>query len=180
MRAGALALLGVTPLAGVAAADQAHRPEGAPATCRHQSSFDFKRSASDLVVGPLVLAGARRYSSPGAVATLGGQKYPAIVLAGHRVTVELSRDARRSSSLLYADDHWGLPGGGRSLADGHRVVEFRACATARSGSSYEGRQATFWSGFVMAAGPRCVSLRVWVDDERAPRRASIALGSRCA
>jgi hypothetical protein len=34
-------------------------PEGAPATCRHQSSAGFRASAHNLVVGPLVLVGAR-------------------------------------------------------------------------------------------------------------------------
>jgi hypothetical protein len=58
-------------------------------------------------------------------------------------------------------------------------VTFHACSAARAGSSYEGRDATFWSGFVVTTVPRCVRLRIWVDDERTPRPASIALGKRC-
>jgi hypothetical protein len=153
-------------------------PAGAPATCRHQSSAGFRASPRDLVVGPLVLVGAREYSSPAQIRRVGGQKYPALVLAGHRVTIELSRAVRRTS-LLYADDHWLQPPGERTVPDGHRVVSFRSCSTERAGSSYDGRAATFWSGFVLTTVPRCLRLRVWIDDERTPRRASIPLGRHC-
>jgi hypothetical protein len=180
MRAALLILLTTATLAGVAVAAAPRRPEGAPATCRHQSSAGFPKSARNLVVGPLVLVGAREYSSPELIAKFGGQKYPAVVVAGHRVTVELSRSVRRSTSLLYADDHWRLPDGPRTVRDGHRVVGFRACSTRRAGSSYDGHEATFWSGFVLTTVPRCLKLRIWVDDERTPRRARIPLGKRCA
>jgi hypothetical protein len=40
---------------------------------------------------------------------------------------------------------------------------------------------TFWSGFVLTASPGCVPLKIWVDDEPAPRRAVVRLGvRRCA
>ena len=179
MRTAMLSLLTVVTVTGAAVAAPAPRPEGAPATCRHQSSAAFPKSARDLVVGPLVLIGAGAYSPPSVIRTFGGQKYPAVLLAGHRVTVELSRGARRSTSLLYADDHWTMPDGHRTVGDGHRVVEFRACPRHRAGSSYDGRKATFWSGFVLTAVPRCLKLRIWIDDERTPRRARIPLGKRC-
>ena len=177
------AMLVVAPLvavaaAGVAMAEAPRRPAGAPATCRHQSMAAFYKNPRNLVVGPLVMVGGREYSSPETVARLGGQKYPALVLAGHRVTVELPRSVRRTSSLLYADDQWSSSGE-RTVADGHGVVAFRACGPDRAGSSYDGRAATFWSGFVLTTVPRCLTLRVWVDDERTPRRARIALGRRC-
>lgn len=180
MRAALLTLLTAGALACATVAATSLRPVGAPATCRHQSSAGFTASARNLVVGPLVLVGARAYSSSDVIRRFGGQKYPAVVLAGHRVTVELSRAVRRSTSLLYADDKWKLPDGERTVRDGDRVVEFRACAAGRSASSYDGRKATFWSGFVLTAAPRCLKLRVWVDDDRTPRRARIALGQRCA
>ena len=180
MRAAIPSLLTVVTVAGGAMAATSPRPVGAPATCRHQSSADFPKSARDVVVGPLVLIGARAYSPPDAIRTLGGQKYPAVLLAGHRATVELSRAARRSASLLYADDHWNMPDGTRTVGDGHRVVEFRGCPRHRAGSSYDGRRATFWSGFVLTTVPRCLTLRVWIDDERTPRRARLPLGKRCA
>jgi hypothetical protein len=179
MRGALLALVMATTVAGVAVAAAPRRPEGAPATCRHQSSAAFSKSAGNLVVGPLVLVGAREYSSPEAIARFGGQKYPAVVLAGHRITVELSPTVQRSTSLLYADDHWRLPDGERAIGDGHRVVEFRACATGRGGSSYGRSKATFWSGFVLTTVPRCLKLRIWVDDERTARLAHIPLGKRC-
>ena len=156
------------------------RQDGAPATCRHQSSAEFSKSARNLVVGPLVLVGGREYSPPQVISRFGGQKYPAVVLSGHRVMVELPRRVQRSTSLFYADDNWELPEGERTVADGHRVVDFRACATGHGTSSYQGREATFWSGFVLTTVPRCVRLRLWVDSERTPRRARISLGKRCA
>jgi hypothetical protein len=179
MRAAILSLLAVVTIAGGAMAATSPRPVGAPATCRHQSSAGFPKSARDVVVGPLVLIGARAYSPPNVIRTFGGQKYPAVLLAGHRVTVELSRAARRSTSLLYADDQWNMPNGKATVGDGHRVVGFRACPGDRAASSYDGRTATFWSGFVLTTVPRCLTLRVWVDDERTPRRAQLPLGKRC-
>jgi hypothetical protein len=157
----------------------ASRPAGAPATCRHQSSAVFPRSARDRIAGPLVLVGAREYSPPEVIAEFGGQKYPALVLAGHRVTVELPRGVRRSAALLYADDNWSRPDGPRTVKDGHRVVEFRACSARRAAGSYGGRDATFWSGFVLTTVPRCLEMRVWADDELTPRRVRIPLGRRC-
>jgi hypothetical protein len=97
MRAALLAPLTAVTLAGTAVAAAPGRPEGAPATCRHQSSAGFHKSAGNLVVGPLVLAGGRAYASPEVVARFGGQKYPAVVLAGHRVTVEVPGTVRRST-----------------------------------------------------------------------------------
>jgi hypothetical protein len=126
-----------------------------------------------------VLVGGREYSPPELIARFGGQKYPTVVLGGHRVTIELPRGVQRPTSLLYADDNW-VPDGERTVADGHRVVDFRACAAGHGTSSYEGSQATFWSGFVLTTVPRCLRLRVWVDDERTPRRAYLPLGKRCA
>jgi hypothetical protein len=180
MRAALLALLTVAIVASAAGASVPRRPEGAPATCRHQSLATFPKSVRNLVVGPLVLVGARSYSSPEDIATFGGQKYPAVVLAGHRVTVELSRAVQGSTSLLYADDASRLSDGERTVDDGHRVVELHACSSDRAESSYAGRKATFWSGFVLTTVPRCLKLRIWVDDERIPRHARIPLGKRCA
>ena len=175
----ALTAVGAVVAAAVIAAPP-QRPVGAPATCRHQSLARFAKSPHNLVVGPLVLSGARDYSSPELIAENGGQKYPAIVLAGHRVIVELPRSVRRSTSLLYADDNWSLPDGERKVRDGHGVVDFRACTTGRAGSFYNGRKATFWSGGVLTTVPRCLKLHIWVDDERTPRHARIQLGRRCA
>ena len=166
-------------LSSGALAEAPRRPEAAPATCRYQSSAEFPASPRDLVVGPLALVGAREATSAATVARFGGQKYPAVVLAGHRVTVELPRAVRRTTSLLYADDLRRLPDGQRTVRDGHRAVELRACRAERAGSTYAGREATFWSGFVLTTVPRCLKLRIWVDDEPMPRRRRIALGRPC-
>ena len=180
MRGALLAVLVSGTLAGAALAATPRPPEGAPATCRHQSSAGFRSSAHDLAVGPLRMIGAREYVSPAVIARFGGQKYPMVLLAGHRVTVELPRAVRSTTSLFYADDHWKQPDGERTVGDGHGVVAFRACTAARAGSSYDGRDATFWSGFVLTTAPRCLKMRISIDDEPTPRRVSIALGKRCA
>ena len=179
MRGALLALLVSATVAGAAAAAAPRPPEGAAATCRHQSSAGFRKSARDLAVGPLLMVGARVYSPPAVIARFGGQKCPMVLLAGHRVTVELPRAVWRTTSLFYGDDHFKQPDGDRTVEDGHRVVAFRACTAARAGSSYDGRDATFWSGFVLTRVPRCLTVRIWIDDEPTPRRVSIALGKRC-
>jgi hypothetical protein len=124
------------------------RGEGAPATCRHQSAAAFAKRAENLVVGPLMLSGARRYTSPTeTVATLKGNKFPLVVLAGHRVTVEVPRSIRRSTSLLYADDKRERSGDAlRRVQQGHGVVEFRPCSSDRANSTLDGGPETFWSG----------------------------------
>ena len=148
------------------------------ATCAHQSSADFPHAfttRANLVVGPLVLVGGGQLTPAVTVREFGGNKFPLLVAAGHRVTVELTRQTRRYASLGYGK----LPQGEAGLADGHRVVTFSACDRATSASDASGRPVTFWSGFVFADTPHCVRLRVWIDDERRPRKARLPLGRGC-
>jgi hypothetical protein len=127
-------------------------------------------------VGLLARVGAGR--TPEFSPEAGGQKFPALVKAGHRVTVKLSRRTRRTAGLAYGR----LPQGEVALADAHRVVRFIACwRDEPSGSTAGGRPVTFWSGFVVADSPQCIPLRVLVDAEPSPRRAVVHLGvRRCA
>lgn len=134
---------------------------------RSQANFPgaFTRRRN-LVVGPLAMigAGGTPYFHP----EFGGQKFQLLVRNGHRVILELSRRTRRGAGLAYGP----LPSGEVGLADAHRVVKFIACRRGEpSGSSADGRPVTFWSGGVLARSPRCVPLRIFVDDARAPRRA---------
>jgi hypothetical protein len=155
-------------------------PSGAVESCATQSGADFPgafRSPRNLVIGPLAFVGAG--GSPSFVwnsaRTEGFQKFPLLVRAGHRVTVELPRAARRGAGLGYGP----LPQGETRLRDTHRVVAFVACRREEHPwSSSDGRPVTFWSGGVLARSPRCVPLLVWVDRERSPRRAVIRLGVR--
>ncbi len=153
------------------------RPRGAVEDCSTQSGASFPGAFTNrrnLVVGPLALIGAG--GTPVFVGgSFGGQKFPLLVKAGHRVTVELSRRTRLGAGLAYGP----LPQGKVRLRDAHRVVTFIACRRdERSLSSADGRLVTFWSGGVLARSPRCVPLLVWVDDEPSPRRAVIRLGVR--
>jgi hypothetical protein len=155
--------------------------EPAPAVvedCSTRSEASFPAAftdSRDVVVGPLVLVGAG-YTSPGTVREFGGNKFPALVRAGHRVTVALARHARGIASLGYGP----LPEAVElSPSDGHPVVTFIACAPGEpSGSTAGGRPVTFWSGFVLTRTPGCVPLEVWVDDERSPRRTALRMGVR--
>jgi hypothetical protein len=138
----------------------------ATVTCSMQSSARFPAaftSADNLVVGPLVMVGAGRFTDAATVERFGGNKFPLLVAAGHRVRVDLPR---RTTSMHYA-----------SIKGGHRAFDFRACP--RGLSTGGGRRVTFWSGFVLTTRPQCVPLRIRVDDERRVRRARIPLGRRC-
>ena len=170
---------GAAITAAAAQAATGERPHGAVASCATRSGAKFPAAFTDarnVVVGPLVLIGAA--STPAStVRRFGGQKFPALVRAGHRVTIALSSRTRRVASLGYGPLRATGP---LSVRDGHRVVTFIACRRGvRSGSSADGQPVTFWSGFVLTAAPRCVPLDVWVDDEPAPRRVALAMGVRC-
>jgi hypothetical protein len=148
------------------------------ATCAHQSEASFPgayTSARNLRVGPLVLVGGHTYTSPETMRRFGGQKYPALVAAGHTVKLALSPGARRTHSLTYADAIHGT----RRLEDGVRVVTFKACGQRRAASDASGRAVTFWSGSILAGAPACLRVRVWIDGARTARRARIPLGRRC-
>jgi hypothetical protein len=176
--------LALVPLAAtVAVAASAAGPRGEPATCRHQSSASFPgafASSRNLVVGPLAFVGGATFTTAETVRTFGGNKFPVLLRSGHRVTVQITRATGRKVSLGYSNRMRRLPDGERHVGDGDRIVRFIACPRGHGGSDVDGERVTFWSGFVMVAAPRCVRLRVWVDDEPAPRRARIELGRRCS
>lgn len=153
-------------------------------TCAKRSDADFPRAFSDprnLVVGPLVLVGAGSYTPASVVREFGGNKFPLLVKAGHRVTLRLSRAVQRSAGLAYAGmGRRPLPGGEVQLRDTAQAMTFVACRPGGPSGSHGGAEpVTFWSGFVMTSVPRCLALSVYVDDEPAPRRARIGLGRRC-
>jgi hypothetical protein len=165
-------LAALAALAPAARAGAANHPTGVVETCAHQSSAGFPHaftSGDNLVVGPLSMIGAGRFTDAQTVREFGGNKFPLLVTAGHRVTIELMPETRRFASLAY----------GAHSRSGHRVMTFRSCDRAHALSRADRRRVTFWSGSVQATRPACVPLRIWVDRERAPRRARIELGARC-
>ena len=169
-------------LALVAALAAPSPHDGHQATCARQSTASFPRAftgSENLVVGPLSMIGAGRRTTAATVREFGGNKFPVLVRAGHVVTLELSRRASRSASLYYAIGSGGALTQTR-VRDGRRVITFRACDARRASSDADGHTVTFWSGFVVVARPMCVRLKVWVDAERDPRRARIALGRGCS
>jgi hypothetical protein len=147
------------------------RPRGVVEDCSTRSQASFPGAFSDpdnVVVGPLVLVGAAA-TPASTVREFGGNKFPALVKAGHRVTLALSRRIRRIVGLGYGP----LPQGVElSPRDGHRVVTFIACQPGRA-------PVTFWSGFVLTRRPACIPLEIYVDGADAPLRAGLPLGRRC-
>src|SRR3954451_22567556 len=130
-----------------------------------QSSASFPGAftrADNLVVGPLVMVGAARFTDEATVRRFGGNKFPLLVAGGHRVRIDLPR---RTSSMHYA-----------SIAGNHRALSFHACA--RGLSTGGGRRVTFWSGFVLTTGPLCFPRRIRAAGGRRARRARIPLGRR--
>jgi hypothetical protein len=163
---------------GTTAARADEPPHAVVEDCSTRSEAGFPAAFSDphnVVVGPFALVGAA-YTPPSTVRDYGGNKFPALVRAGHRVTVAVARPARRVAGLGYGP----LPEGVElAPRDGHAVVTFIACGPGeRSGSAADGRPVTFWSGFVLTRSPRCVPLDVWVDDEPSPYRTALRMGVR--
>ena len=153
-------------------------PAGYEARCARQSGASFPgafTSRDNLVVGPLALIGAARFTPPATVREYDGNKFPALVRAGRTVTVKVAR--RTGASLFYAK-----PSGGAlvevRVADGDRAVTFRSCGPRRAQSDADGDPVTFWSGFVLVARPMCVRLTVRTGSDRV-RHAAIPLGRRC-
>lgn len=169
-----------TPAAALASGSPRKRPHGVVEDCSTRSQAHFPEAFSNpdnVVVGPLVLVGAM-HTPPTTVREYGGDKFPVLVRAGHRVTVALSPRTRRVAGLGYGP----LPEGVElSPRDGHRVVTFIACRHGEpSGSSADDEPVTFWSGFVLTASPRCVPLDVWMDDRPSPRHVVLRMGvPRC-
>ena len=164
-------------LAGCGAAVQAEeRPPspGAVKRCAGRSMASFPNAfgnPANLVVGPLVMVGAGRLTPEETAREFDGNKFPVLARNRHRVTIEV----RSPGTTLYYGQG---PDGPVEREDGDRVMRFVACRR-RSGSRGGRHPVTFWSGFVMTSEPRCVRLRVWVDDERSPRPAAIPLGREC-
>jgi hypothetical protein len=139
------------------------------------------------VVGPLALQGAGEPTPAGVVRDFGGNKFPLLVKAGHRVTVRLPRSVRSVAGLAYGGLGNGpLPEGRTRLRDTAHTMTFLACHPGRpsrsyrldgpSGSYADGQSVTFWSGFVVMRKPACVPLQVYVDNDPTPRHAVIDMG----
>jgi len=154
---------------GSPASDAAPSPpaaDGALLGCARQSSAQFPGAFDDRrnrVVGPLALVGGATFTDAATARKFGGNKFPLLVRAGHRVTVRARGRARIAYGPLEA----------------RRAITFQACSAATSQSSADG-PVTFWSGFVETPAPACVMLDVRADDEPAARRLSLDLGRRCA
>jgi hypothetical protein len=157
----------------VAQTRPAPTPSGPHEDCSTQSGADFSRAFTapeNLVVGPLVLIGGA-YTPPAVVREFGGQKFPLLVMAGHRVTISVPRAI---AGLAYGP----LPQGETKLRDTHRKVTFVACDSAHAISSADGAAVTFWSGAVLTRRPACIPLEIAIDGGD-PQRVGLALGKRC-
>jgi hypothetical protein len=184
--------LSTPPRPDVAAARVDH-PRGVVVDCSRRSEANFPGAFGDpsnLVAGPLVLVGGT-YTPASVVREYGGNKFPLLVKAGHRVTLRLPAGARRAAGLAYGGLGDGPLPQGEQLrpSDGAHTMTFVACKPGKPSESYSPdgpsasyagvAQVTFWSGFVLTRAPRCLPLEVYVDDEPSPRRTGIALGRPC-
>jgi hypothetical protein len=164
------------------------RPRHAREVCSTRSEADFPgafTSARNLVAGPLVMIGAAAQTDATTVREIGGNKFPLLVRAGHRVTVRIARPARNTAGLAYGP----LPQGKTRLRDTYRGVTFIACRRGKptrrysprgpSRSHADGVNVTFWSGGVLTREPACVPLKVFVDGKRPPLRVQVPLGRSC-
>jgi hypothetical protein len=164
------------------------RPRHAQEDCSTRSEADFPgayTSARNLVAGPLVMIGAAVETDAITVREFGGNKFPLLVKAGHRVTVRLARPARSTAGLAYGP----LPQGRTRLRDTYRSVTFIACRRGEptrryrpqgpSNSYADDVNVTFWSGGVLTREPACVPLKVYVDGKRPPLRVHVPLGQSC-
>ena len=147
--------------------------KGGPGGGQGHGDLSAWKAARNLVVGPLAMVGAAEVPGtyhPG----FRGNKFPLYVLGGHRVTLSLTPATRGRAGLAYGPLRQGEVG----VAEAHRVVTLIACRRGEYSPNLgaPARRATFWAGGVVAHAPRCVPLLIWVDSERAPRRAVIHLG----
>jgi len=170
----------IASLVAASASAQPATPSGARGAvedCAGISGFgeglrDF-RLRRNLIVGPLVIRQAGIMLPWWA----NGQKLFVEVKGGHRVTLELSRRTRREAGLGFVPPRdpfqW-------TVANARRVVTFVACRRGERPASDvpNGWPVTGWVGSLNARTPGCIPLRVWVDDEHAPRRAVIPYGVR--
>lgn len=150
------------------------QPAGVIVDCARRSEADFPGAFTDrrnLVAGPLVLAGAGERTPASVVREFGGNKFPALVRAGHRVTVSLKREVRGFAGLAYGGlGRRPLPEGEVRLRDTAHTMTFVACE--------HGPSPTFWSGFLVTRRPACVPVEIYVDDDSTPRHERIDMGGR--
>jgi hypothetical protein len=120
------------------------------------------------------MIGAAAFTDAATVRAVGGNKFPVLVRAGHTVTVALAPEARTFAGLAYGQ----LPQGRTKLRDTYRSVTFEACSAAKSISSADGLDVTFWSGAVLTRRLACVPLEVSIDGGGA-QRVGVPLGKHC-
>jgi hypothetical protein len=182
-RCAAIASAAVATSAAVALVAAGHagttqeRPRGVVEDCSRISGFGESRRdftlRRNLVVGPVAIHHAGQVLPYSYAA--GGNKLFVVVKGGHRVTLELSRETRRDAGLVFGR----FPSADVRPGDARRVVRFVACRRDENPNRRPtGWPVSGWVGFLLARSPQCVPLRIWVDDDPAPRRAVIRFGVR--
>ena len=122
-------------------------------------------SRQNLIVGPLAI---KRGRALGYSREVGGEKLFVHVKGGHRVILELPYRTRKDGLKFGPHRRGSVPT--------RRVVTFIACRRGELSGRFDGWPVTSWVGFLLASEPRCVPLRIWIDDEPRPRQAVIRFG----
>ena len=154
--------------AGASSVAAESRPRGAVEECSTTPGWgrrDEFTSRWNLIVGPLAIERGRVL---GYAPQVGGEKLFVYVKGGHRVTLELPYRTR-TDGLKFGPHR-------RGSVPTRRVVTFIACRRGERSGLLDGWPVTGRVGFLLASEPRCVPLRIWIDDEPRPRRAVIRFG----
>jgi hypothetical protein len=124
----------------------------------------FTPDTNDIVVGPLAFVGILNHAPTWEFAsTPDGIKVPISLERDTVVTLVVPETERDHVALAYGPI--GLHS--VSVADAYRSVRFEACDGQRTG----------WSGGFIVADPRCVTLHVWVENEKRPHTVVIPFGT---
>lgn len=130
-----------------------------------------------ILVGPFAFVGIRDAAqAPGRTRAYQARqvafKILALVKRGHEVTVTVPASERRHVALSYDPSTWSdYP----TVANGERMVTFRACEREGAGSS-TWRRATQFNGAIIVPRPHCVLLDVRVGERGPSQRTKAAFG----
>jgi hypothetical protein len=174
-RFGATALLALAGCGGAATAVEEGERGAAPpaASCRDGGGGGAPVKGRDVEIGPLTILFVRRTVRQQKAAFSGdGWKLPVTLIADTTATLSVPRRIRSRVGLIFT-----LGTQARVWRRGVRAADSRVRFEACAGEGAPAR--TGWPGGIVAAGRRCVTLRVQVAGAGEPIERRVPLGKRC-